>query len=72
MGFPIAALSQQGGYEGRGPMPLTPVNGIDVPMVFSWHVNLICCDLLLCDIGVMIQATTFPACPLRHRSEAEP
>jgi len=33
--------------------------------------NLICCDLLLCDIGVMMHAMTFPACPLRRRFEAE-
>jgi hypothetical protein len=72
MGLSIAALSQQGGYEGRGPGPLTPVNGMAVPMVISSQMNLICCDLLLCDIGVMIHPMTFPACPPRHRFEAEP
>jgi len=72
MGLSIAALSQQGGYEGRGPGWLTPVNGMDVPVVFSSQLNLICCDLLLCDIGVMMHAMTFTACPFRHRFEAEP
>jgi len=51
---------------------LTPVNGTVVPMVLSSQMNLICCDLLLCDIGVMMHAMTFPACPLRQRVEAEP
>jgi hypothetical protein len=72
MAFPVAALSQQGGYEGHGPRPLTPVNGMDVRMVFSLQMNLICCDLLLCDIGVMIHSMTFPECPPCHRFEAEP
>jgi len=63
MGLSIAALSQQGGYEGRGPGPLTPVNGMAVPMVISSQMNLICCDLLLCDIGVMIPAIAIPRVP---------
>jgi len=51
---------------------LTPVNGWDVPRVISPQMNLICCDLLLCDIRVMIPAMTYSACLLRHRVEAEP
>jgi len=68
----LQPFSQQEGYEGGGPRPLTPVNGMDARMVISSQMNLICCDLLLCDIGAMIHAMTFPACPFRHRFEAEP
>jgi hypothetical protein len=50
---------------------LTPVNGTGVPMVFLLQANLICCDLLLCDIRVMIAAMTYSRCPLHHRVEAE-
>jgi hypothetical protein len=71
MGLSIAALPKLGGYERRAGRPLTPVNGTDGPMVFSPQVNLICCDLLLCDIRVMMPAMTSPACPLRHPVEAE-
>jgi hypothetical protein len=63
MGLSIAALSQQGGYEGRGPRSLTPVNGKDKRRVISSQMNLICCDLLLCDIGVMIPAIAIPREP---------
>jgi hypothetical protein len=71
MGLSIAALLKPAGYEGCGGRRLTPVNGTDVPMVFSLQANLICCDLLLCDIRVMIPAMTSPACPLHHRVEAD-
>jgi len=50
---------------------LTPVNGWDAPRVISLKMNLICCDLLLCDIRVMIPAMTYSKCPLHHRVEAE-
>jgi hypothetical protein len=50
---------------------LTPVNGKVEPMVLSSQMNLICCDLLLCDIGVMMHAMTFSACSLLHPAEAE-
>ncbi|MGE5161787.1 MAG: hypothetical protein ACM3O5_09790 [Betaproteobacteria bacterium] len=72
MSFSIAALPKLGGYERYAGRPLTPVNGTDARMVFSPQANLICCDLLLCDIRVMIPPMTFPACPLRHPVEAEP
>jgi len=71
MGLSIAALPKLGGYEGCGGRRLTPVNGTGVPMVFLLQANLICCDLLLCDIRVMIAAMTYSRCPLHHRVEAE-
>jgi hypothetical protein len=52
-------------------MPLTRVNATGAQAVLSSQLNLLCCALLLCDIRVMMPAMTFPACPLRHRIEAE-
>jgi len=72
MGLSSAAPSKLAGYEGCAGKRLTPVNGRDVPRVFSSQKILICCDLLLCDIRVMIPAMTYSACLLRHRVEAEP
>jgi len=71
MGLSIAALPKLGGYEGCWGRRLTPVNGWDAPRVISLKMNLICCDLLLCDIRVMIPAMTYSKCPLHHRVEAE-
>jgi hypothetical protein len=71
MGLSIAGLPKLGGYEGCGGWRLTPVNGADAPVVFSPKANLICCDLLLCDIRVMIPAMAYSSCPLHRHVEAE-
>ena len=66
MGTAVKRGSAETHFYRRGTafrIPGMSVNGMDVPMVFSWRMNLICCDLLLCDIRVMIPAMTFPPVP---------